>query len=451
MSAQAPGRRLIVGLLLCVVAIAFENIAVLTAMPAAARDLGDLSLYAWAFTAFVIAQLFSIVAGGRWCDRVGPTAPLIGGFPVFAAGLALAGAAPTMVVLLAARFVQGLGAGVMNVAIMVVIARLYDARERATIMTWFSGCWMVPAFVGPSVAAWVAETFSWHWVFWGLLPLVFVAGLLVLGPLAAVRLPVEPSDDTHRRHLGLAAGVAAGVALIQVAGQNLQPISLATAAVGLVALWRCLPPLMPRGFSWLGTGVSATVSARTLSAGVFFGAEAFIPLMLIEVRGLSLFEAGTTVTIGSLGWMLGSWLQSRPWLRLHRHSIITVGVACIAGGLAVVAAGAWLPWVWLGLLAAGWIVAGVGMGLATASTSLAVMQVSEGTELGRNTSALQVGEALGSSLFAGLAGTWFAFTHLRTALTFSFGGLLSLMVLGGIAATFMAGRIGPVRNHSLAG
>ena len=56
MSAQADRRRLTVGLMMCVMAIAFESYAVLTAMPAAARDLGNLDLYAWTFTAFVIAM-----------------------------------------------------------------------------------------------------------------------------------------------------------------------------------------------------------------------------------------------------------------------------------------------------------------------------------------------------------------------------------------------------------
>ena len=61
-----------VGLMLCVAAISFESYAVLTAMPAAAADLGNLELYAWTFTAFVIAMTFSIVASGQFTDRYGP-------------------------------------------------------------------------------------------------------------------------------------------------------------------------------------------------------------------------------------------------------------------------------------------------------------------------------------------------------------------------------------------
>ena len=79
MSEKTDRRWLTIGLMMCVMAISFESYAVLTAMPAAARDLGNLSLYAWTFTAFVIAMTFSIVASGQFSDRYGPIQPASGG------------------------------------------------------------------------------------------------------------------------------------------------------------------------------------------------------------------------------------------------------------------------------------------------------------------------------------------------------------------------------------
>ena len=89
MSGKADRRWLTIGLMMCVMAISFESYAVLTAMPAAARDLGNLSLYAWTFTAFVIAMTFSIVASGQFSDRYGPIQPMMWGFGIFAGGLVL--------------------------------------------------------------------------------------------------------------------------------------------------------------------------------------------------------------------------------------------------------------------------------------------------------------------------------------------------------------------------
>lgn len=442
-------RGLIVGLLLCVVAIAFEAMAVLTAMPAAAADLGDLDLYAWAFTAFMIAQTFAIVAAGQFSDRFGPKLPLVVGFVVFAAGLVLAALAPSMLVLLVARFIQGLGGGTMNLAVMVLVARVFDEKERADMLTGFSAAWMGPSFVGPPIAAWLSETFSWHWVFWSVLPLMAIAGALILKPLRRAELP--PNDDVPAapRQLVWAALVAAGAAALQLAGQRIELWSLAWLLAGLVLLGWGLPPLLPAGFRPVRAGLSSVIVVRALTAGTFFGAQTFLPLMFVQGEGLPLWWAGAIMTIGSIGWMTGAWLQSRPWLRLRRDQIIIAGAACTAVGVFAATASGWLPGRLLPAAILGWVLAGLGMGLSVASTSLAVFQLSEPVAFGRNTSSLQVGEALGNSICAGLAGTVFAFGIAQGNQTLGFGGLLTAMSVVAVLGVLASMRIGPVANHSV--
>ena len=447
-SEETDRRWLTIGLMMCVMAISFESYAVLTAMPAAARDLGNLGLYAWTFTAFVIAMTFSIVASGQFSDRYGPIQPMVWGFGIFAGGLVLAALAPAMWVLLAARFTQGLGAGTMNVAVMVLIARAYDEAQRARLMMWFSACWMIPAFVGPPLAGWIVQISSWHFVFWAVLPFMAVGGVLVLRPLRHIELTPEEPHELKKRLMLLAAAVAAGLALIQWAGQELDVWSALWAAVGLAAVVFGLPPLLPKTIDWTGRGISGVVGARLFSAGAFFGAQSFLPLMLTESRELAAVMTGVTLTIGSVDWMAGALLQSQSWLSWRRDQMIIVGVAAIALGIAVLAVAAYFPQSWLGLVMIAWIIAGFGMGLQNPSTSLAVMQLSDDAELGRNTSSLQVGESLGSSLFTGLAGAWFAHFHLTAGLPFTFGGLMVMMVLVGLLAVGLAYRIGPVVDRS---
>jgi len=146
--------------------------------------------------------------------------------------------------------------------------------------------------------------------------------------------------------------------------------------------------------------------------------------------------------------MLGALLQMQSWLSWRRDQMVLVGVSGIAAGVGLLAVSAFFPETWLLLVAVAWIVAGFGMGLQNPSTSLAVMQLSVEDELGRNTSSLQVGESLGSSLFTGLAGAWFAHFHLTGDLERTFGGLMAMMTVVGLVAVLMAVRIGPVRNYS---
>ena len=158
---------------------------------------------------------------------------------------------------------------------------------------------------------------------------------------------------------------------------------------------------MPAGFFRFRPGLAPVISVRTLMAGAFFGAEAFVPLMIVEQRHLSLLVAGSTLTVGALGWTAGSWLQSRRSLPLRRDQILVLGATSLAIGVAGVTAGDRAR-LWVGLVALGWVLAGLGMGLATASTAVATMALSGPGEQGRNASSLQFGEAFGAGLFIGV-------------------------------------------------
>ena len=114
-----------------------------------------------------------------------------------------------------------------------MIARAYGEAERAKLMMWFSACWMVPAFVGPPLAGWIVQISSWHFVFWSVLPLMAVGGLLVLRPLRDIELSPEEPHELKKRLMLLAAAVALGLALIQWAGQRLDLWSMLWAAAGL--------------------------------------------------------------------------------------------------------------------------------------------------------------------------------------------------------------------------
>ena len=127
--------------------------------------------------------------------------------------------------------------------------------------------------------------------------------------------PAERAGRSRPTALWAAGLAALGAAGLQVAGQRQSLVGLLAGLAGLVAVGVSLPNLMPAGFFRFRPGLAPVISVRTLMAGAFFGAEAFVPLMIVEQRHLSLLVAGSTLTVGARAssqasatlWGLTSW------------------------------------------------------------------------------------------------------------------------------------------------
>jgi MFS family permease len=448
-AAQGSLRGLTIGIFMTIVAIAFESIAVATAMPVAARELNGLAYYAWLFSLFVIGMLFATVVTGRVSDRFGPAKPLLVGLLIFPAGLLVAGTAQQMAQLITGRLIQGLGSGVINTAIFVCVAQAYSTRQRPRMFSYISMAWVLPSFIGPPIAAWLTASFSWHWVFISVLPLVALGGAMVLPRVLQMirRHNPQSAGGTRPASLWAAAMVAVAAAAIQLAGQRLDLVALVLLGAGLAGLVIGLPRLMPPGFLRLGRGLPAVIMVRGLLPGAYFGGEAFIPLMLVEQRNIPLVLAGAVLTVGAVGWTTGSWLQSRPWLGARRDRLISYGCVAVVVGLSIVAAVAAIPQVWFGLVGLGWVFAGFGMGLSISSSSLAVMTLSEATVQGRNASSLNLFDAFGTGFFVGVSGTLFAALQPSGDLSLVFSVVLAAMAVVGLLAAGSSLRIGRLRNE----
>jgi len=440
--------RLTVGLCIGITAIAFESLAVATAMPRAAEELQAREWYAWAFSVFQAAMLFAVVASGRLCDRIGPVKPMITGMAVFGIGLVVAGLSVTMPMLVVGRAVQGLGSGAMSVALYVIIAHHYPPEKRPRLMSWTSTAWVLPGFVGPVISGWLTEHLSWHWVFGAVVPVVLVAAALLVPILMRLdREPLPASDDEpDPAPIWAAALVAVAVPLLQGALQ--QPgwwsVPMLVAAIALLGLG--LPRLMPRGLWRLRPGIGPVIALRGLIGGTYFATETFAVLMLVEVHQLDLRLAGLVLTVGTVGWTTGSFAQAR-W-HLRRDLLMTVGAGGIALGVAgvMVIALTGTPLYWLVGLA--WAVGAFGMGTAYASTSVATMRLSSAVEQGRNAASLQLAEALAASLFSGVVGAGYAF-GLRTLpgdLPLVFGSLFAGLVVTALLAVAVSRRVGKVEH-----
>ena len=182
-------RALTIGLILTITVVASESLAVITVMPVVARDLGGLSLYGWASGGFMLSSVVGVVAGGREYDRRGPALPFTAGLVLFGLGLAGAGLAPSMGVLVVGRMLQGLGAGVIPSVAYASIGRSLPPPLRARMIAVISTAWVAPGLAGPALSAEVAHLLGWRWVFLGLLPAVGIAGSIAVPALARLGQP----------------------------------------------------------------------------------------------------------------------------------------------------------------------------------------------------------------------------------------------------------------------
>ncbi|GGS60189.1 MFS transporter [Planobispora rosea] len=396
------------GILLVVTLIAFEGMSIGAVMPAASADLKALNLYGMSFSAFLIAGLFANVAAGLWSDRRGHAVPFLLGVGLFTAGMALAGAAWSKEVFIASRAVQGLGGGFAIVAIYVMIARVYAPDARPKIFAALSAAWVLPALIGPGVGGFIAETVGWRWVFYGIVPLVIPALVMLLPALRGGEgeAPVPGTGPRSRPvPMTLAAlGAAVGAAVLLYGADRLHthPVSGGiTTAAGLAVLAAGLPRLLPPRALRFGRGLPTTVMMRGVLGGAFFGVNAFIPLVLQEEFGFDLTKAGVALTVGALGWSSGSYLQARhDW---DRSRLVRFGAAAVTAGILLTLL-AFVPGMTGWIMAPAWMVAGLGMGVGMPSVSITTMRQSPDDEQGANSAALQVIDTLGSSLTIGFGG-----------------------------------------------
>ncbi|MFJ8044924.1 MFS transporter [Kitasatospora sp. NPDC096147] len=407
---SGPYRALTLGIVSVVLLLAFEATAVNTAMPEAARQLDGFGLYAFASSGYFTTTLFAMVLSGQWADRRGPVGPLFSGIAVFASGLVLSGTAANMWTFVAGRAVQGFGGGLVIVALYVVVGRSFPERLRPAVFAAFSASWVVPSIVGPLVSGAVTEHVGWRWVFLAV-PVLVLLPLAVMGPAlrrseraaGARELQTDPYD---LRRLRLAAMAALGAGLLQYAGHRRDLLGLVPGVLGAALLVPAVLRLLPAGTLRAARGLPTVILLRGVAAGAFFAAELFIPLMLVTQRGLSVTMAGLALSSGGLTWAAGSWLQGRPWARAHRAAMIRLGFlltsASIAGAALVLVPGA-PAWV----VAVAWVVGGAGMGMAVATVSVLMMDLSAPEDAGDNSASLQLSDALGNVLVMGLAGVLF--------------------------------------------
>jgi MFS family permease len=403
---SAERRPLTVGLVLTITLVAAEALAVSTAMPIVAADLGGLELYGLVFSAFLVGSLIGIVVAGSLIDRRGVLLPFLLGLAFFAVGLALGGSAVSMPMLIGARLIQGIGGGAIPPIAYVAIGRSLPEHLRPQMFATLSTAWILPGIFGPAIAGVVAQELNWRLIFFGLLPVLAISGSLAYRGLR--RLGHEPATAAapgatgSRIRDGLIVGIGVAILTAGLATDNVA-VEVVGGVVGLGITLSGFVRLVPPGTLRAERGYPTAVLLRGLLTFAFFSIDAYVALLLVEVRGWSAAEAGIALTAATLSWTAGSWIQARLSRRFAHEWFVRIGFPVVAVGIAglglilVPGVPAWLSVPIFGLT-------GLGMGLTYAQFALIVLRDvprdSQGTVAAGLTLSDSLGTALGTSVAA---------------------------------------------------
>ncbi|ADB34548.1 major facilitator superfamily MFS_1 [Kribbella flavida DSM 17836] len=444
---------LVLGVVALVTLAAFENRAVGTALPTMVREFDALGSFGLANAAPNASYLVSLAIAGLWADRRGPLLALRAGAITFALAQLLVGAAQAMPMVIAGRLLSGFAEGLLDVALMVLVARALPAVLRPRMFSLFAAMWILPSVAGPFLTGIVTEHVGWRWVFLGALVLLVPSWLLLrptLRLLARTEAPERGEQDAAelaawRTALPWAFAASGALFVLSWSGDQLEAhpaIAWVAILVSLLVLGVAAVRVMPAGTFTARRGLPAVVAVRGLGGAAFAGAGAYLPLLLTLLHDFSPSRAGVTLSITGVSWALGSWLQGREH-GLPRLTVLRIGLTLMTAGIAGTSLLAWASgtaFTWAGLIS--WSVAGIGMGLNSSSVSVLTLDLSDATNAGRNSSAAQMAGTMSIATVFAVYGTLLAVNADHPA-SWVFGVIISTSAGLALAALLTSARVSP--------
>ncbi|MBB5078150.1 MFS transporter [Nonomuraea endophytica] len=316
------------GLMLAMALAAVDGTIVATAVPSIVRDLGSFSLFPWVISGYMLSQAVCTPIYGRLSDLYGRKPMLAGGMAIFLLGSLLAGVATSMPMLIAARVVQGVGAGAIQSIVQVVAADLYPLEERGRISGLLSSVWGVSALIGPAVGGLLSELVSWRAIFLLNLP---------LGAAAIITIAVFLREHVERREVRLdllgSLLLAVGVVSLMLGLQETTwwLLLLGVAVLTAFAWWerRAAEPLIPP-WVWRERALLGSFLGSAVVGMVLAGPTVYLPTFAQGVLGAGAVAAGFALAVQSIGWPLSVTFSARLYMRYGFRDTALIGLFLIA-------------------------------------------------------------------------------------------------------------------------
>lgn len=403
---------ILLALMLSTGLIAIDSTILATAVPSIVQDLGGFSSFPWLFSVYLLAQAVSVPVYAKLTDTIGRKPLLLYGIGVFLLGSILCGFAPSMLLLIVFRAVQGLGAGAIMPTSITVAGDIYTLAERAKAQGYLASVWAISSVVGPTLGGVFSQFVSWRWIFFVNIPLCIAAAVLV-------RRYTETADRKRHRvdvpgALLLTVGLTALLLALLQGGQawawaSLPGIGLPVLAVVVLVAFvlverRAAEPVLPL---WVFSR-RLLLTTGLISAGVgalLLGLTSYVPNFLESVAGASPLESGLALALLTIGWPIAASNAGRLYLRLGFRPTALIGSAIALVGAVGVLAVTPLASIWATGVAC--LVVGLGLGTVATPTLIAgqssVGFAERGVVTGSNTFLRSVGSAVGVAVFGAVA------------------------------------------------
>jgi MFS family permease len=313
-----------------------------TVLPSIVEDVGGTAMMSWPTTGFLASSIVAATCTGHLTARLGARIAFCGGAFVFGVGALVCATAPSMELVVAGRFVQGFGGGVLSAMAYVLVGNVFPQPLWPRVAALLSGAWSMSVLVGPLLGGAFATWGSWRGSFHAV---VALAGLLAIVALRSLpRARGERADARRPIPIGRVALICAAIAVMSAASVFREPqikaLLFCLAVVMLAAMLlldrRSRAPLFPSDAFSLHTVTGAAMCFALLVSIAYSPLSIFVPMFLQVLHGFDPLLAGYMVAGASLGWTAAS-LAVAGWSKEAADRLLVVGPLAMIAGLAGVA------------------------------------------------------------------------------------------------------------------
>jgi EmrB/QacA subfamily drug resistance transporter len=392
---------------------ALDSLVMSAAMPTIVADLGGLHLYSWVYSAYLLARAVALPVFGKLADIFRSRRLYIFSIGIFLLGSIFAGLAQSMLQLILARVLQGIGAGGNFALVYIVLADISAPEDRGKTLSLGSFIWGLASVLGPTFGGFVVTYFSWRWIFYVNVPLGMFSLLGIALYLVEVRDKKKDAAIDYWGALTLSTAILGLLTVFLLAGRTydwispqiigLSMVTIAAVAAFFYAEQSAPEPILSLGFFGI-KGFSIGNGSAFLASFSIFSLFAYSPLFIQGALGKTPLQMSVAMLSLSLGWSVGALACGQMVNRFGRKPSTVFGSLCLAVGGGIMLTFSTATSLTACSIVLGFV--GIGMGFVSMATLLVVQDSLDIADLGVATSSHQFARTLGGTIGVGISGSF---------------------------------------------